>query len=76
MTGEAQAAPPAMSAGRRRAVLASSVWRVFWAGAVVSALALLVTLALPRHGGGGKVLEPPREACELEACEPLAAEGD
>jgi len=85
----AQAALPPATLDALRDALASSVHRVFWAGTVVSGLALLITFALPRRGRGGAT--PPEEACGVEACErmvmaelaaldpahePVAAEGD
>jgi len=87
----AQAALTPAALDALRGALASSVHRVFWAGTVASALALLVTFALPRRGHGEAAREPPEEACTVEACErmviaelagldpehePVAAEGD
>jgi MFS family permease len=54
-----------------RGALAASVGRVFWAGAVVSALALLVTFALPRRGARGAARAPTSETCDIEAGERL-----
>ena len=87
----AQAALTPAALDALRGALASSVHRVFWVGTVASALALLVTFALPRRGHGEAAREPPEEACTVEACErmviaelagldpehePVAAEGD
>lgn len=87
----AQAALPPATLDALRDALARSVHRVFWAGTAVSALALLVTFALPRRGRPDAAREPTDEACGVEACErlvvaelaaldpehePAAAEGD
>lgn len=66
---QAALAPAALDA--LRDALAFSVHRVFWAATVASALALLVTFALPRRGRLGASREPSEEARGVESCERL-----
>jgi EmrB/QacA subfamily drug resistance transporter len=88
-SAQAALSPPALEA--LRDALAFSVHRVFWAGTIISGLALLVTFALPREGRAGAAPAPTEEACDVEACErmlitelaaldpehePVAADGD
>ena len=68
-SAQAALAAPALEA--LRDALAASVGRVFWTGAVVSALALLVTFALPRRGERGATPDPTAEECSAEAGERL-----
>lgn len=71
--------------------LAAAIHRVFWVGAVVSALALVACFWLPRRDESVHTSQPPKEACTVEAGErlmvaelaaldtehePVAAQGD
>jgi EmrB/QacA subfamily drug resistance transporter len=68
-SAQAALSPEALDALRE--ALAASVRRVFWAGAVVSALALLVTFALPRRGRKDAARGPTEKTCDIETGERL-----
>lgn len=69
----ARAALSPAALGALQSALASAIHNVFWVGAVVSALALLVTFALPRAGDGNLSKPPSEETCSAEQCERLVA---
>jgi EmrB/QacA subfamily drug resistance transporter len=67
---QARAALPAGVLDALQGALASSIHNVFWAGTVMSAIALLISLRLPRAGDVGTT-RPDAEACSAETGERL-----
>jgi hypothetical protein len=66
----ASLSPDALNA--LQSALASAIHNVFWVAAVVSALALLASFALPRASEGA-TRPPTDETCSPEQCERLVA---
>lgn len=66
---QAQAALPPGVLDALQGALASSIHNVFWAGTVMSAIALVISLALPRAGDGEAPRPPDEESCGAETGE-------
>jgi EmrB/QacA subfamily drug resistance transporter len=67
-TARAALPPPVLTA--LEDALAAAIHNVFWVGAAMAALALVVTLWLP-SGGANAPAQPTEEACSTESCERL-----